>query len=141
MTIVREEDNGNMSRRAIAIATFGQPSLEKCVSRQGFCSDAESCGTSMPHPAAECRRSVGLSVWSTEASSVQWTRSAQRGSPSVGSGEETDGQTVRLARSTARFRHAKAHRRAKAHQSAGEAEPRGRPIRSVVAGGALAEPS
>jgi hypothetical protein len=55
-------------------------------------------------------------------------RRAQRDSRSVGCCEDTDGEGLRLARSAARFR------RAKAHRPAGGGEPRGWPIRSVVAG-------
>jgi hypothetical protein len=64
----------------------------------------------------------------TQGASMSSDRSAQRGSQSVGAGEDTDGEGVRLARSAARSR------RAKAHRPAGGAEPRVRPIRSVVAG-------
>jgi hypothetical protein len=60
--------------------------------------------------------------------SVSSDRSAQRSSWSVGSGEDTEGEGVRLARSAARFE------RSKAHRPAGGAEPRRRPIRSVDEG-------
>src|SRR6516164_9124157 len=82
--------------------------------------------TLQPQPAKRAWGSSSLA--SPERASVSSDRSAQRGSRSVGSGEDTDGEGVRLARSAAHFR------RAKAHRPAGGAEPQGRPIRWVVAG-------
>jgi hypothetical protein len=78
-------------------------------------------------------RRVGRTAAGSGVVCPSYSGIADRRAPSVlrtvGSGADTDGEGVRLARLAARFR------RAKEHRPAGAAEPRGRPTKAPGAGG------